>query len=237
MTIIEARNLGITFPVYGASAMSLRSSIVSQTAGGMLHSKENQIVQVDALSEISFIAQPGDRIGLTGHNGAGKSTLLRTLAGIYSPTTGELTIRGKRASILSLGTGLEPKLTGSENIIRMSMFYGASYKYALQICDDVENFAELGDFINLPVSLYSSGMITRLTFGVATSIASDILLVDEVIGAGDGEFKKKAEERLNNVVLNTGIFVVASHSNDIIDRLCNRILRFEKGKIVEDRKI
>ena len=119
----------------------------------------------------------------------------------------------------------------------MSMFYGASYKHALQICEDVEEFAELGDFINLPVSVYSNGMTTRLTFGVATVVESDILLVDEVIGAGDGEFKKKAQQRLDNIILNTGIFVVASHSNDIINRLCNRILHFEKGKIVEDRKI
>ena len=237
MALIEAKNLGVTFPVYGAAAMSIRNSLISQATGGKILSKENKIVNVDALSQLSFTAKPGDRLGLTGHNGAGKSTLLRTLAGIYHPTTGKLKVRGKRASILSLGTGLEPKLTGKENIIRMSMFYGASYKHALQICEDVEEFAELGDFINLPVSVYSNGMTTRLTFGVATVVESDILLVDEVIGAGDGEFKKKAQQRLDNIILNTGIFVVASHSNDIINRLCNRILHFEKGKIVEDRKI
>ena len=102
MALIEAKNLGVTFPVYGAAAMSIRNSLISQATGGKILSKENKIVNVDALSQISFTAKPGDRIGLTGHNGAGKSTLMRTLAGIYHPTTGKLKVRGKRASILSL---------------------------------------------------------------------------------------------------------------------------------------
>lgn len=237
MSYIEAKNLSVTFPVYGATAMSLRNSLVSHAAGGKVLSTESKIVTVDALSQISFTAHPGDRIGLVGHNGSGKSTMLRTLAGIYHPTHGELTVHGKKACVLSLGTGLEPKLTGRENIIRMSMYHGASYRKALQICEDVENFAELGDFINLPVSVYSSGMTTRLTFGVATVVESDILLVDEVIGAGDEHFQEKAQQRLDNVILNSGIFIVASHSNNIINRMCNRIFRFEKGQIVQDSRI
>ncbi|CAN0566681.1 unnamed protein product, partial [Laminaria digitata] len=182
-----------------------------------------------ALEGITLDLRDGDRVGLIGHNGSGKSTLLRTMAGIYQPARGTIQIEGRVSTVFGLGAGLEPELTGYENIVRMAMMLGASRAAAEATVPDVEAFSELGDFLKVPVRTYSDGMRTRLSFGVATAAHPDILLVDEVFGAGDAEFQEKAQRRMAEFVEKSSIFVLASHSDRLIQTFCNTRLALLHG--------
>lgn len=237
MAKITLENVSVEYPIYHANSMSLRNKIVSLSTGGIIKRGTNNIVSVQAINDLSLELNDGDRVGLIGHNGAGKSTLLRTLAGIYSPSKGLIFRDGKVSTILELGAGIDRELTGYENIIRMAMFMGETKTNAKKIIPDIEQFSELGSFLEVPVHTYSAGMLTRLAFGVATAVSPDILLVDEVIGAGDENFQKKARSRLENLIHSSKIFVLASHSDEIIKRFCNRTLEFEHGKLIRDSRI
>ncbi len=215
--------------------MSLRHALVSVGTGGILSQAPHNSVTVKALNSVSFTLTDGDRVGLLGHNGAGKSTLLKTLAGIYTPTLGDLSIEGKMSSILQLGAGLNFELNGYDNIIRMGMILGQTKKEAQALTADIEAFAELGEFLSIPVRTYSAGMIARLIFGIATAVQPTILLVDEVLGVGDAHFQEKAKRRIEALINSVRIFVLASHSEYLINLYCNRIMRFEHGCLVDDQ--
>lgn len=235
--MIEARNLSIEYPIFHAGSMLLRNALIAAGTGGAISRGVRSIVKVRALDDVTFTIKDGDRVGLVGHNGAGKSTLLRTLGGIYSPTGGLLQVKGRVAGIYALGAGLDGELTGYENIIRMGMLLGLSKADARGLLADVEAFTELGSFLSMPLHTYSAGMQTRLTFAVATAVQPEILLIDEVIGAGDASFQEKARERLNNVIKSARILVLASHAQATIDLYCNRVLHFEKGRLVSDTRL
>lgn len=237
MAKIILKNVFVEYPIYHANSMSLRNKIVSLSTGGVIQRGTNNIISVQAINDLSLNFEDGDRVGLIGHNGAGKSTLLRTLAGIYAPSRGTILRDGKTSTILELGAGIDRELTGYENIIRMAMFMGETKENAKKIIPDIEEFSELGSFLEVPVHTYSAGMLTRLAFGVATAVSPDILLVDEVIGAGDESFQKKARARLEKIIQNSKIFVLASHSDEIIRSFCNRTLEFEHGKLIRDCRI
>lgn len=184
-----------------------------------------------ALDNISLSLQPGDRVGLIGRNGAGKSTLLRVLAKIYKPRIGKIQINGNIAGLFDVCLGMDPEATGYENILNLAMMRGFSKKESLSFIPEIEEFTELSSFLHGPVRTYSTGMQMKLAFAVATARPADIMLVDEIIGAGDAHFMKKATDRLTSVVKDSQILVLSSHSNDVIERFCNKVLVLEKGKI------
>ena len=173
----------------------------------------------------------GDRIGLIGHNGAGKSTLLRLLSGIYEPTRGSAAIRGRVAPVFDLGVGMDPEISGYENIIIRGMFLGMTRKQMLAKMDEIADFTELGDYLSMPLRTYSTGMRVRVALGVVTSIDPEILLLDEGIGAVDAEFMKKARTRLQDLVKRSGILVFASHSNEFLAQLCDRAMWIDHGTV------
>lgn len=237
MARIDVSHATVEYPIFSAGAMSLRTRLVALGTGGTIAKSGRNIVTVRALDDVSFSLKDGDRVGLVGHNGAGKSTLLRTLAGIYHPISGRVTVEGSMSSILQLGAGLDRDLSGYENIVRMAMIHGTSKADARAMIPDIEAFTDLGDFLSVPVHTYSAGMLTRLTFAVATALKPDILLIDEVIGAGDAAFQDKAQARLEGLVGSAKILVLASHDDAMIAKFCNRSMTFEHGKLVKDRAI
>ena len=236
MAYIIVRNATVEYPIYSASAMSLRNHIVSIGTGGVVSRGIRNVITVKAVDAVSFTLEDGDRVGLVGHNGAGKSTLLRMLAGIYKPTGGVIKSEGRVSTIFQLGSGLDREMSGYENIVRMAMLLGVSRRKARGFIPDIEEFTELGNFLSMPVHTYSAGMLTRLTFAVATAIKPQILLVDEVLGAGDADFQKKAKIRMEQIMADAKIFVLASHSPEMIDLYCNRILHFEHGRLIGDER-
>jgi len=187
--------------------------------------------RVEALKNISFELEEGDRLALIGRNGGGKSTLLNIIAGILEPTSGALDIEGDVAAIFNVGLGIRRDSTGLKNIQIRSMMAGLNKKQTHAVIDSVKDFAELGEYIHLPVRLYSSGMAMRLNFAISTAIKSDILLLDEWIGTGDIAFRQKVAERMNQYVEQSNLVVLASHSMAILRKVCNKALWLEKGEI------
>jgi len=223
----------VQYPIYNSRSMSLRNQLVRIGTGGRIESEAGHIQLVTALKDATFDIKQGDAVGLVGHNGAGKSTLLRTMAGVYTPVSGQITRQGRVAAVLDLGAGMDPELSGYENITRMSMLLGLSKTEIKNNLADIEAFTELGNFLELPVRTYSAGMTTRLLFAVATSTKPDILLVDEMFGTGDAEFQLKVKERMKNLIQAVGIFVFASHDGNLVRHYCNRFFHLEHGTIRE----
>jgi len=235
MAKIQLDNVSIEYPIYNAGSMSLRNQLVAISTGGRLARHAGSIVTVLALEGVTLDLKDGDRVGLIGHNGSGKTTLLRTMAGIFKPTKGRLIAEGRVSSFFGLGAGVDPELSGYENIMRMSMLLGSTQAAAEASIPDIENFTELGNFLSLPVRTYSAGMQTRLMFAVATAAHPEILLVDEVIGAGDADFQAKARKRMSEFIEKSNIFVLASHSTELIQSFCNRFCKLEHGRLIEER--
>jgi ABC-type polysaccharide/polyol phosphate transport system ATPase subunit len=234
MAKIKLQDVSVEYPIYNASSMSLRNQLVAISTGGRMAARAGSIVTVLALDGVTLNIEDGDRVGLLGHNGSGKTTLLRTMAGIFRPTKGQLIVDGRVSSIFGLGAGIDPELSGYENIVRMSMLLGSNQAEALASIPEIEDFTELGDFLSLPVRTYSAGMQTRLTFAVATARHPEILLVDEVIGAGDADFQAKARKRMNEFIEKSSIFVLASHSKELIRSFCNKVCTLEHGRLVSE---
>jgi len=232
MARIHLSNVTVDYPVYNASSLSLRNQLVSISTGGRLARHNGSILTITALDNISLDLRDGDKVGLVGHNGSGKTTLLRTMAGIYKPSNGQVRVEGRVSSFFGLGAGVDPELSGYENILRMSMLLGASQTQARTSIPDIEDFTELGSFLSLPVRTYSAGMQTRLMFAVATAAHPDVLLIDEVMGAGDTDFQAKAHERLSKFIAKSSVFVLASHDPGLIKAYCNKTCALEHGRLV-----
>lgn len=232
MTFLSARNLVVEFPIYGASNRSFKHAVMRTATGGRIASDSGSHVRVRALDGIDFEFAEGDRVGLIGHNGSGKSTLLRVLAGAYKPISGELRIVGTVGSMISLTLGMDFEASGYENIRLRGLLMGFKTGEIDAITQEVIEFADLGDYIHMPMRTYSSGMAMRLAFALATAGTADIVLMDEWVSAGDADFSKKADHRLMEKLNKAKIMVLASHSEDLIRRHCNKILRLEHGRIV-----
>jgi ABC-type polysaccharide/polyol phosphate transport system ATPase subunit len=233
MPHLEFSGVTVRYPVYNSRHMSLRNQLVRISTGGRIERESGHVQLVTALRDVSFRLDNGDSVGLIGHNGAGKSTLLRTMAGVYAPAEGRVIRDGRVATVLELGAGLDSELSGYENITRMSMLLGTPRERLREVTSDIEEFTELGGFLSLPVRTYSAGMTTRLMFAVATSTRPDILLLDEVFGAGDAEFQERARERLQALISSVSIFVFASHDLPVLKRHCRRFFRLEHGLLHE----
>ncbi|MEW6643536.1 MAG: ABC transporter ATP-binding protein [Pseudomonadota bacterium] len=233
MAHISISNLTVEFAIFGASSRSLKNSIIAQATGGKVMSGARDVVVVRAIDGLDLEIRDGDRIGLTGHNGSGKSTLLRVLSGIYKPTAGRIEIEGRVGTLLDPSAGMDMESTGYENIYLRGQLLGMSTREIKSKLDDIADFTELGDFLALPMKTYSAGMAARLAFAISTAPETDILLVDEGIGAGDADFQKKAEQRIERLFEKTSIVLLASHSEELLDRFCNRRIRMEHGQLVE----
>lgn len=232
MALISLKNASVSFPIYGAGSASLKKTLAASVTGGRL-GQETGVRVVEALSGINLELKSGDRLGLIGHNGAGKSTLLRTLAGVYEPSSGDFVRQGTVASLIDPSLGIEGDATGIENIMLRGLVMGMSKKEVDALTPDICEFSGLGEYVNMPVRTYSTGMMMRLAFSISTSVQADILLMDEWLSVGDAEFTEKAEQRMKAVVSKSGILVLASHSPDLIARECNRVIHLEHGRIVE----
>lgn len=226
-------NVSLEYPIYGARAYSLKTSLTAAATGGKI-GRESGVTVVQALRDISLDLREGDRLGIIGHNGAGKSTLLRVIAGVYPPTRGALQLTGRISSLIDPGLGIEMEATGYENIRIRGLIAGMRLATIREITPRIAEFSGLGDYLSMPVRTYSSGMVMRLAFSIATAVRADILVMDEWMSVGDAEFRAQAEERLQEVVENTGILVLASHSPALIQRECNRRIELSHGAIVAD---
>lgn len=199
--------------------------------------KKNNRVRVEdihALKDVSVHIKKGDRVGLLGHNGAGKSTFLKTVAGLYPISSGHLTVHGQVRSLFDLSLGFEPDASGRENILYRGLLLGLTPKAIRQKEEEIVAFAGLGAFIDYPIKTYSAGMQVRLAFAISTMVGGDILLLDEVIGAGDANFMLKAKERISGLINQADILLLASHDNAALQDICNRGLVFHHGQLCFD---
>lgn len=205
---------------------------MAAATGGVIANDARDRKTVKALQNINLDLKPGSRLGLIGHNGSGKTTLLRVMAGIYEPVTGGVDIRGSVAPIFDLGMGMDLEASGMENIRLRSLFIGDGAAPDKALIEEIIEFAELGDFIHMPVRTYSAGMLARLQFAITTSYMPDILLIDEGIGAGDMAFFAKAQQRIYELMSGAGILVLSSHSEALVKKFCDKGLLLEKGTAV-----
>jgi lipopolysaccharide transport system ATP-binding protein len=233
MAKMVADDVSVDFPLYHGSSRSLKKTVFAAAAGRLGEDGQHRTV-VQALRNISFTLRSGDRLGLIGTNGAGKTTLLRTLAGIYEPVRGRVTVDGSLNALLDTQLGMNPDLTGRENILLRGLYSGLNKVQIRRLEEDVQDFAELGEFMELPVRLYSSGMVIRLGFALATAVNPQVLLMDEWFMAGDMRFISKAMGRLENVVRGAEIMVLSSHQDLAVRQWCNRVIWLDHGRVKAD---
>ncbi|MEU2347453.1 ABC transporter ATP-binding protein [Modestobacter sp. NPDC049651] len=226
---ITTKDACVDFPIFDAKSRSLKKTAMGLVGGNI--GSDSKVPVIEALRDITLHLEHGARIGLVGHNGAGKSTLLRLLSGIYEPTRGTAQIHGRVAPVFDLGVGMDPEISGLENIIIRGLFLGMTRKQMDQRVDDIAEFTELGDFLRMPLRTYSTGMRVRLALGVVTSIDPEILLLDEGIGAVDAAFLEKSRKRLADLVERSGLLVFASHSDEFLRELCDTAIWMEHGQI------
>jgi ABC-2 type transport system ATP-binding protein len=227
---IETRQASVDFPIFDAKTRSLKKAVLGMV-GGNITADDRKVPVIQALHDIDISIEEGDRVALVGHNGAGKSTLLRLLSGIYAPSSGSATIEGRVAPVFDLGVGMDPEISGYENIMIRGLFLGMSRKQMESRVDEIADFTELGDFLSMPLRTYSTGMRVRLALGVVTSIDPEILLFDEGIGAVDAAFLGKAQSRLQELVQRAGLLVFASHSDEFLRKLCTSAIWMEHGRV------
>lgn len=223
---LEFQNVSLNLPTAG----KIKSNHTSTEVGGRIVRKGFGHV-VRALDGLNLTLTPGTRVALVGHNGAGKTTLLRMAAGIYTPSEGKRIVRGKVTCLLTSSLGLTPNLTGRENIKLACALYGLSRKESEAIRPEIESFSELGSYLDLQIGTYSSGMRTRLGMSIITALDPDILIIDEVFGAGDAQFAEKARHKLLSMLERSRILMFASHSESLLRQLCDTAILVEQGRI------
>jgi ABC-type polysaccharide/polyol phosphate transport system ATPase subunit len=231
MTHIVLHEVSVGFPILHLAHRSLKKSLVATMTGGTIVREAHKPPFVRALHNVTADFEAGDRIGLIGPNGAGKSTLLRTIAGIYEPMSGQMSTQGTITSLMDVMGGFLPELTGRENIKIRGMYSGMRPSVIAGLTPEIEKFTELGEYLDMPIRTYSSGMLLRLAFAVVTSRQPDILLMDEWVLAGDAAFLGKAQARMEQFVSNSSILVLASHSDALIRKWCNKALYLSGGEL------
>jgi ABC-type polysaccharide/polyol phosphate transport system ATPase subunit len=225
MARIEMDRVGLNFTVRNHARVTIKGFLIDQ----LLLGKRPPVKNVPALHDMTLTIHEGDRLGVIGHNGAGKSTLLKVLAGVYAPTHGKLTVEGKIGSLFDISLGFEADANGWDNINYRSYLQGETPTSVKEKRDEIAEFSELKDFLNMPVRYYSAGMMVRLAFSIATAIEPEILLVDEVLGAGDLAFQKKARERMNQLMARARLMVLVSHDLVSLPDLCNKAVWMDHG--------
>jgi ABC-type polysaccharide/polyol phosphate transport system ATPase subunit len=229
MAAIDLRGVSVRFPLYGAPAAVARGA---GAVGGLITRARRGTAHVEALRGVSLRLERGDRLGLVGHNGSGKSTLLRVIAGVYAPAAGTVRVRGRVLSLFDPVLGMSAECSGRDNVVLRGIYMGLTPRQALARLDEIADFCELGDYMDLPLKAWSLGMQLRLAFATATALDPDILLLDEQFLMGDAAFQEKAEARLRAFVSRAGIVVQASHSEEAIRAMCDTAVLLERGEIV-----
>ena len=225
-TAIEVDNVSMKFNLSREKVDSLKDYIFKTIK------REVQYNEFWALKNVSFSVEKGDRVGILGLNGAGKSTLLKVISGVFKPTEGHVDKHGKMVPLLELGAGFDPQYTGKENIYLYGAMLGYTKKFIDSKYDEIVEFSELQKFMDVPVKNYSSGMKSRLGFSIATVVEPKILILDEVLSVGDAKFRKKSEKKIMSM-FDSGVTVLfVSHSLEQVQRLCNKAMILEKGKLI-----
>ncbi len=232
MTHIRMNNVSVDFPIYNTTGRSLKNQLMQAATGGRMGSNEQGRVVVRALQSISLEFKEGDRVGVVGHNGAGKSTLLRVISGVYEPIEGCLEVQGKITTMIDLSLGMDGEATGIENIYLRGALLGFNRQWLSSKISDVVDFAGLGDFIRMPLRTYSTGMQMRLAFSIATLVQPEIILMDEWLTVGDADFKEKAQQRLHEIVQKSSILIIATHSPELVEKVCNRTIQLDRGNLI-----
>ncbi|WOG26344.1 ABC transporter ATP-binding protein [Endozoicomonas sp. 8E] len=228
--MIELKNVTIDYPLDLEDGASLKSALLNVFRKNQKQSKS----YYRALDNVSLRICRGERVGLIGLNGAGKSTMLRVMSGIFQPSHGAVKIVGRVSPLLDFATGLELHHTGIENIRIRLMFLGESPKEIDRKISEIAEFSELGEFIHMPARTYSAGMFMRLAFATSTAINPEMLIADEVVGAGDAQFAEKAKQRIEELLSGERTTVLSSHSMDLIRTFCNRVIWLHNGRIIAD---
>ncbi|MFK4061005.1 ABC transporter ATP-binding protein [Brucella anthropi] len=228
--LIELTNVNLHYASVAFKERSIKTMLSSMlTPGGGV-----KIADIHALKDVNLTIHPGERVGLLGHNGAGKSTFLKMLAGLYPISSGSRTVEGTVRSLFDISLGFEPDASGRENILYRGLLLGLTPKYMKSIQSEIIEFADIGEFIDYPIKTYSAGMQVRLAFAISTSVGGDILLLDEVIGAGDANFMGKARRRITDLIEKAEILVLASHDFSTLRSICTRGLVFHHGEVIFD---
>lgn len=224
-TIISVNNVSMRFCMANDRITSIKEYVVQLLKGQLKYNN------FDALKGITFDVAAGEVVGIIGHNGAGKSTLLKVISGILRPTSGTATVRGNIAPMLELGSGFDMDMTGRENIFLNGAILGYSEEFLRSKEEEIIAFAEIGQFIDVPLRNYSSGMVARLAFSVATVIEPEILIVDEVLSVGDADFQRKSHNRMKELMSGGTTVLFVSHSLSQIRELCTRVVWIENGEL------
>ena len=234
MAHIRLENVSVALPIFDNARLRLirvpnftRTKVGTKSIG-----KNSGATVIHALNEINLELNEGDRVALIGHNGAGKTTLLRLIAGVYPPSQGSVSVGGRVVALLSGSMSLNSDATGYENIQLVAELYGWPRDQVADCIRDIEDFTELGEYLSLPVRVYSAGMAARLAYGMATQLSPDVLLIDESIGAGDANFQEKAEARAREYSGRSKIVLLASHAAELCRAICNRALLLSGGRQV-----
>jgi ABC-type polysaccharide/polyol phosphate transport system ATPase subunit len=227
---ISIKNLSLNFRLYHEKGQSLKEFFAELLSW----SRKKGYTEFKALDNISLEISHGDRVGIIGHNGAGKSTLLKAICGIYISQQGSVDVVGRIAPLLEIGAGFNPELSGRENIYLNGAILGYSPIMIKSIESEIIEFTGLQEFIDTPVKYYSTGMYMRLAFAIATAVHPDILILDELFAGGDAEFIDKALDRMHEFIDKSSIMVFVSHQPALLERLCNRVIWLDHGKIVAD---
>jgi ABC-type polysaccharide/polyol phosphate transport system ATPase subunit len=230
MARIHLENLSLTFRLRQHTRITLKEFLVRR----LYKQSTNPVREVEALKNLNLEIREGERVGVIGHNGAGKSTLLKVLAGIYPPTDGLLNVEGHISSLFEIALGFEPDASGWENIYYRGYLQGETPQSIKAKVQPIADFSELGDFLDMPVRYYSSGMKVRLAFSIATAIDPEVLLVDEVLSVGDKAFQEKAGKRMRDMMAKAQLIILVSHDLDSVVKLCHRAIWMDHGRIRMD---
>jgi ABC-type polysaccharide/polyol phosphate transport system ATPase subunit len=231
MAYIELKGATLDLPIYDVQGRSLKKKVLRMGRRNTIAEDNDGVIVVRALDNVDVRFESGDRIGLIGQNGAGKSTLLRVMSGIYPPTRGTVASDGKIVPLLDISLGMDENSTGMQNIRLRGLLLGMTDEEIRAKQQAIGEFSELGDYLDLPIRTYSSGMRVRLAFAVSTAVDAEILLLDEVMGVGDAAFMHKAKDRLADLHSRAEIVVLAMHANSEIRRVCNKALWMERGQV------
>lgn len=230
MVAIDLENVNLNFTVRRYKRLSLKETLIR----GMFSKAANPVIHVHALQNLTLKVDEGERLGVIGHNGAGKSTLLKLLAGIYPPTTGSRDVRGRISSLFDITLGFEQDASGWENIYYRSYLQGETPNSVKGKVQEIADFCELGEFLDMPVRYYSAGMMIRLAFAIATAIEPEILIVDEVLAVGDLAFQQKATDRIRAMMAQARLMVIVSHDLERLKTLCSRVIWMDHGQVKLD---
>jgi ABC-type polysaccharide/polyol phosphate transport system ATPase subunit len=230
---ISLEDVSISFPLYHGGSRSLKKSLLFHGTAGRIGTDANHRIIIEALRNVSLSLSIGDRLALIGANGAGKTTLLRVMAGIYEPTAGEVRVRGRISPMFDISLGIDNDLTGYDNIRLRGLILGMSPEEIEERLPDIAEFTGLNEYLEMPVRTYSSGMMLRLTFAVATCFEPEVLLMDEWIVAGDASFIVQARQRIGTFIDKAAVMVLASHDLMTCRQWCTKAIWLDQGRIKE----